>query len=342
SSEPESPRGEGALADYFSALFDESFCCHEVKLVGSRIFSSHRFEEEQAADLSRGDGRDDGNCHGKECSDGRAEGDSNESMESSVGSSPDLPREGSTSHLSDGDPWGWFDELEDSGGAVGGAPGAAGPPVTKATPTYILTESLSVQRLWRETAGRRPRQPSPERAYFEEQWAKNFSGSEVDYSTPLRTPEAFTNNKRSRKTTRVLYRAASPFGSAVSKTFMCDECNRTSSIMVHIPKFQIVKTGSDVHAEYLIVVGLGAVTLGVWRRFSEFKRLAKKLASSSRRHLFHNTLCSWRCLTERQRWFRCLDRDYLVLKTFLLERFLHDFVFESVSPNTVRDFLGVL
>ena len=34
SSEPESPRGEGALADYFSALFDESFCCHEVKLVG--------------------------------------------------------------------------------------------------------------------------------------------------------------------------------------------------------------------------------------------------------------------------------------------------------------------
>ncbi|CAM9883229.1 unnamed protein product, partial [Discosporangium mesarthrocarpum] len=39
---------------------------------------------------------------------------------------------------------------------------------------------------------------------------------------------------------------------------------------------------------------------------------------------------------------RCLDRDYLILKTFLLERFLHDLVFESMSPNTVRDFLGVL
>ncbi|CAN0203829.1 unnamed protein product, partial [Ascophyllum nodosum] len=86
-------------------------------------------------------------------------------MESSVGSSPDLPRESSTSQLSDRDPWGWFDELEDSGGALGGAPGAAGPPVTKATPIYILTESLAVQRLWRETSGRRPRQPSPERAY---------------------------------------------------------------------------------------------------------------------------------------------------------------------------------
>lgn len=41
-------------------------------------------------------------------------------------------------------------------------------------------------------------------------------------------------------------------------------------------------------------------------------------------------------------WFRCLDVDYLILKTFLLERFLHDFVFESMSPNTVREFLGVL
>lgn len=39
---------------------------------------------------------------------------------------------------------------------------------------------------------------------------------------------------------------------------------------------------------------------------------------------------------------RCLDVDYLILKTFLLERFLHDFIFESRSPNTVREFLGVL
>ena len=36
---------------------------------------------------------------------------------------------------------------------------------------------------------------------------------------------------------------------------------------------------------------------------------------------------------------RCLDRDYLVLKTLLLERFHRHLVFESVSPNTVRDFL---
>ncbi|CAN0361557.1 unnamed protein product, partial [Phaeothamnion confervicola] len=106
--------------------------------------------------------------------------------------------------------------------------------------------------------------------------------------------------------------------------------------------FSFLQAGSDVHAEYLIVVGLGNVTLGVWRRYTEFKRLAKKIASSDRRRQFHNALCSWRILQNRQRWFRCLDRDYLVLKCFLLERFLHDLVFESLSPDTVREFLGVL
>ena len=47
---------------------------------------------------------------------------------------------------------------------------------------YFSQEPLSVQRLWRETAGRRPSQPNAERAYFEEQWAKNFSDSEVSRS----------------------------------------------------------------------------------------------------------------------------------------------------------------
>lgn len=69
--------------------------------------------------------------------------------------------------------------------------------------------------------------------------------------------------------------------------------------------------GYSVHAcVYVPVtdaqVGLGTVTLGVWRRFSEFKRLAMKLSASRRRDQFHNALCSWRCLRERQRWFRCV------------------------------------
>ncbi|CAM9964916.1 unnamed protein product, partial [Hapterophycus canaliculatus] len=148
------------------------------------------------------------------------------------------------SQISDGEPWGWFDEMEDVGGDGGGHAPAV-PPVAKATPPYILTESLSTQRLWRETAGKRPRQPSEERQFFEEQWAKNFSDSEVDYTEPLAETDASAARKRARKRTaphsKVHYRASSPFGSAVSKSFQCDNCGQITSIMVHIPKFQIIQ-----------------------------------------------------------------------------------------------------
>jgi hypothetical protein len=57
----------------------------------------------------------------------------------------------------------------------------------KETPPYMLTESLSTQRLWHQTAGRRPRQPSTEREFFEQMWQKNFSESSVRTRTHLNT-----------------------------------------------------------------------------------------------------------------------------------------------------------
>ena len=41
-------------------------------------------------------------------------------------------------------------------------------------PTYVLEESLSSQRLWKDTAGNRPPQPFEERAFYEKMWAQNF------------------------------------------------------------------------------------------------------------------------------------------------------------------------
>lgn len=69
------------------------------------------------------------------------------------------------------------------------------------------------------------------------------SWHQVDYSAPLQQAVelAAATKKRVRKDSKVLYRAASPFGSAVSKSFKCDNCEQISSIMVHIPKFQIVQ-----------------------------------------------------------------------------------------------------
>lgn len=52
-------------------------------------------------------------------------------------------------------------------------------------PTYVLEESLSSQRLWKDTAGNRPPQPVEERAFYEKMWAQNFARSQVNYQIPV-------------------------------------------------------------------------------------------------------------------------------------------------------------
>jgi hypothetical protein len=59
-------------------------------------------------------------------------------------------------------------------------------------PTYVLEESLSSQRLWKDTAGQRPPQPVEERAFFEKMWAQNFARSQVDYQMPVEVLTAAT------------------------------------------------------------------------------------------------------------------------------------------------------
>ncbi len=55
--------------------------------------------------------------------------------------------------------------------------------------------------------------------------------------------------------------------------------------------------------------------------------------------VYENSLISWSCVVDRQQWYRCLEKDYLHLKCFLLERFMHDVLFESSSSLLLRRFL---
>jgi len=114
-------------------------------------------------------------------------------------------------------------------------------------------------------------------------------------------------------------------------------------------------------AQYLVIYREGSIqdTIGVWKRYSDFKELSRKvtqqhescvgvlanvspLAMTEEADSEHlpNAITSWRLLKKRQRWYRCLDAGYLSLKVFLLERFLHDILFESSSPNLLREFVG--
>ena len=49
----------------------------------------------------------------------------------------------------------------------------------------MLEESLSSQKLWKQSAGHRPPQPVEERAFYEKMWAQNFARSQVDYQMPV-------------------------------------------------------------------------------------------------------------------------------------------------------------
>lgn len=116
------------------------------------------------------------------------------------------------------------------------------------------------------------------------------------------------------------------------------------------------------YAQFLVIYREGSIrdTLGVWKRYSDFDELSRKvtqahegcaavmatispLAIAEEHEVEHlpNAITSWRLLKKRKRWYRCLDAGYLSLKVFLLERFLHDILFESSSPDLLRDFVGV-
>jgi hypothetical protein len=351
-------------------------------------------------------------------------------------------------------------------------------------PTYVLEESLSSQKLWKDTAGNRPPQPVEERAFYEKMWAQNFAKSQVAYGMPVEVltatspislspfadgnfrtelsnydikedskqpadlaeaalvdrlqghhkefgvkamepqhPQLTVVNKRvkgsgklrtvlpyswrnenyvftisvsseSDPSLTVLVRGDNVFGTTVSKSFARASetggpVEGVDTVNISIASYRVVEvsiclnnvffgilrifsfcdfTFSDIqskkhgkYAQYLVIYREGSIrdTVGVWKRYSDFADLSRKvthqhescasvlqnmspLAVTEEPETEHlpNAITSWRLLKKRQRWYRCLDAGYLSLKVFLLERFLHDILFESSSPRLLRGFVG--
>ena len=247
------------------------------------------------------------------------------------------------------------------------------PPPATQPPMYILESSHAVQQLWYETAGTKPRQPQHEREYFERLWLQNFQSSEIPSASSITS--MYTDNtdnesssssllSSSYKTllelenteeliksieedgSEVLHRGKNIFSNAVSKSFLHQECG---NMTMQLPRFKIVKSkDGEVYATFLVIVSLGSVSFGSWRRHSEFSKFAENLKSSSIEKEkedgseFRNSILSWQCLLQKKRWYRCLDKEYLALKCFLLERFMHDVLFETRTPDLILKFLDLL
>jgi len=158
------------------------------------------------------------------------------------------------------------------------------------------------------------------------------------------------------------------FGTTVSKSFPRPSINGelvsgVDTINISIASYRVVESESrGKHAQFHVIYREGSIrdTTGVWKRYSDFQELSKKvtkvhegcasvianmspLAITEEHDVEHlpNAITSWHLLKKRKRWYRCLDSGYLSLKAFLLERFLHDILFESSTPDLLRDFVGI-
>ena len=162
------------------------------------------------------------------------------------------------------------------------------------------------------------------------------------------------------KDTTVLLKGLNAFGTTVSKSFAqtdMDGLINVTTVNISIASYRVVESKrSGRYAQFHVIYREGNMrdTIGVWKRYRDFENLASKISDScdgcsmlhGSDHLMEteiehlpNAITSWRLMKKRKRWYRCLDAGYLSLKVFLLERFLHDVLFESSSPHLLRDFV---
>jgi hypothetical protein len=164
----------------------------------------------------------------------------------------------------------------------------------------------------------------------------------------------------------IMVRGDNAFGTTVSKSFARPNerggpIQGVDTVNISIASYRVVETKNNgKYAQFLVIYREGSIrdTIGVWKRYSDFEDLARKVTQSHEgcvatianmsplaiteepeHEQLPNAMTSWRLLKKRQRWFRCLDAGYLSLKVFLLERFLHDILFESTTPNLLREFV---
>ena len=137
------------------------------------------------------------------------------------------------------------------------------------TPLYILETELENQKLWYETAGRRPKQPEAERKYFEKLWEEQLQQSKAvnydDYN-----PDSITHNHSDtgrdmnniirKNKEEILYKGRGPFSNAVTKAFDRDT-NSFELLTLQLPRFKIKKDAQgSTYCCYLVVIAINGTS----------------------------------------------------------------------------------
>ncbi|KAG5192711.1 hypothetical protein JKP88DRAFT_292157 [Tribonema minus] len=103
---------------------------------------------------------------------------------------------------------------------------------------------------------------------------------------------------------------------------------------VAIRAFRVISSGGG-HAQYQVVVSTQTKVWKCWKRFSDFKLLAEYAKISD----LTQTVQAWGEIQSTQRWFRCLEANYLRTKCYYLEKFIGCLLFELPSPSLLLTFV---
>lgn len=96
----------------------------------------------------------------------------------------------------------------------------------------------------------------------------------------------------------------------------------------------------EIRAEFHFVFCYGSMSYMTWKPYGEFKKLAEIVTKvHNDRTPFDKSLKEWQFLTEKKRWFRCLNIKYLIEKSIYLGRFMESLLHESPTPGLILAFV---
>lgn len=190
-------------------------------------------------------------------------------------------------------------------------------------PYWVSMEPIEFQINWQNTAGKRPIQPERERKFYEKLWKKQTNILYIDYDTSGENTHYST--KQSNMNDNIF---KNPFSKMNFRSFGWD-----GPYGIQIPFFRIIKNDKEHFAQYHIKLKTPKYEYCSWFRFTKVKNIYEQIILCSNKFDFIYSKKSWKILSQKKSFFKNMTIQYLEMKSYLLERVLHDILFEIKSPK---------
>ena len=116
---------------------------------------------------------------------------------------------------------------------------------------------------------------------------------------------------------------------------------------ISLPGFRIVQDECGEVAEYKFILSINGKDYIAWRKFSDFRKLAMACIEFNKMHSrvdstlsFNSTINAWNEVLNNRPWFyQCLNINYLIENSLLLETFMKNLFFEVSNVDIMLEFV---